>query len=48
VQEKEAKAMANQITTAATERLRERMGVLSPGDLRALEDAILLHLGIRR
>jgi len=48
VQEKEAKAMANQITTAATERLRERMGVLSPDDLRALEDAILLHLGIRR
>jgi mRNA interferase MazF len=48
VQGKEAKAMANQITTAARERLQNRVGVLSPDDLRAVEDAILLHLGIRR
>jgi mRNA interferase MazF len=48
VEGKEAKAMANQITTAARERLQNRMGMLSPGDLRAVEDAILLHLGIRR
>jgi mRNA interferase MazF len=48
VEGKEAKAMANQITTAARERLQNRMGALSPGDLRAVEDAILLHLGIRR
>jgi mRNA interferase MazF len=48
VQGKEAKAMANQITTAARERLQNRIGVLSPDGLRAVEDAILLHLGIRR
>lgn len=45
---REAKAMANQITTAARERLQNRMGALSPGDLRAVDDAILVHLGIRR
>lgn len=45
---REAKAMANQITTASKERLRNRMGALSPHDLRAVEEAILLHLGIRR
>ncbi|HEV2380075.1 MAG TPA: type II toxin-antitoxin system PemK/MazF family toxin [Terriglobia bacterium] len=48
VEGKEAKAMANQITTAATERLQSRMGALSPDDLRAVEGAILMHLGIRR
>jgi len=48
VEGREAKAMANQITTAARERLQNRMGVLSPADLRAVEDAILLHLSIRR
>jgi len=48
VENRQAKAMANQITTAATERLQSRMGVLSTRDLRALEDAVLLHLGIRR
>jgi mRNA interferase MazF len=48
VEGKEAKAMANQITTAARERLQSRMGVLSPDDLKAVEGAILLHLAIRR
>lgn len=48
VEGRESKAMANQITTAARERLQNRMGVLSPADLRAVEDAILLHLSIRR
>lgn len=45
---RQSKAMADQITAAAKERLQNWMGSLSPGDLRAVEDAILLHLGIRR
>jgi mRNA interferase MazF len=48
VEGREVKAVANQIATAAKERLQNRMGSLSPADLRAVEDAILLHLGIRR
>ncbi len=48
VQEKRHKAMADQISTAARERLRDRMGTLSATDLRTVEDAILLHLGIQR
>jgi mRNA interferase MazF len=43
-----AKAMADQIITADKQRLRNRKGVLSAADIRAVEDAILLHLGIRR
>ena len=43
-----AKAMADQIMAADKQRLRNRMGAISLSDLRAVEDAILLHLGIRR
>ncbi|MBM3267613.1 MAG: type II toxin-antitoxin system PemK/MazF family toxin [Candidatus Sericytochromatia bacterium] len=43
-----AKAMADQIMAASKLRLRSRMDVLSPQDLRSVEDAILLHLGIKR
>jgi mRNA interferase MazF len=46
--ENSAKAMADQIMTADKRRLRNRIGVLSLSDLRAVENAILLHLGIRR
>jgi mRNA interferase MazF len=45
---KEAKAMADQIVAVSKERLRNRMGMLSPADMKAVEGAILLHLGIRR
>lgn len=48
VEGKEAKAMADQIMTASKERLRSRIGALSPSDIKSVEDAILLHLGIRR
>jgi len=48
VQGRDSKAMASQITTAAKERLHDQVGALSHADLRAVEDAILLHLGIRR
>jgi len=45
---REAKAMADQITTVSKERLRGRIDSLEPRDIRAVEDAILRHLGIRR
>ena len=40
------KALATQIMTAAKERLGRRLGVLRPADLRAVETAILVQLGI--
>jgi mRNA interferase MazF len=45
---REAKAMADQITTASTDRLGEHISALSSNDLQKVEDAILLHLAIRR
>jgi len=45
---RQAKAMADQIMAASKTRLRDRMDVLSSADTRAVEEAILLHLGIRR
>ena|SRR5438552_10009305 len=46
VEGREAKAMADQIATAAKERLRGKVGALSAGDLRAVGDAVRLHLGL--
>jgi len=48
VEGRESKVMADQIMTASKQRLLNRMGSLSLGDLKAVEGAILLHLGIRR
>src|SRR5438105_3271101 len=45
---KQGKAMADQIASAAKQRLGNRMGTLTAADLRAVEGAILLHLAIRR
>ncbi|OFW24279.1 MAG: growth inhibitor PemK [Acidobacteria bacterium RIFCSPLOWO2_02_FULL_59_13] len=45
---RQSKAMADQIMSASKQRLQKRLDTLSPGDLRAIEDAVLLHLGIRR
>lgn len=42
------KAMADQMATAAKERLGARLGVLSAADLEAVEKAILFHLGLDR
>src|SRR6266700_3075485 len=42
------KAMADQITTASKQRLRGPLGALSLADMKAVEDALLLHLAIRR
>lgn len=44
----ETNAMADQIATVAKQRLRSRMGTLRPGDMSAVEEAILLHLSIWR
>jgi len=44
---KRAKAMADQIATASKHRLRTRLGSLSRPDLKAIDDAILLHLGLQ-
>ena len=48
VEGRKSKAMADQVMAASKERLRSRMGALSPLDLKAVEDAILVQLGIRR
>jgi mRNA interferase MazF len=43
----QSKAMADQITTAAKQRLRTKIGNLSQLDITAVEKAVLLQLGIR-
>ena len=48
VVDKQSKAIADQITTASKLRVRDRIGSLSESDLKAVENALLLHLGIRR
>lgn len=48
VGDRQSKAMADQIMTADKQRLLDRIGMLSLNDMRAVENAILLHLGIRR
>lgn len=40
------KAMADQIRTVSKERLTDRIGVLSQADLRAVEQAIRIQLGL--
>jgi mRNA interferase MazF len=45
---KQRKAMADQIMTAAKQRLRERLGNITAVDMAAVEKAVLLQLGIRR
>ncbi len=43
-----SKAMADQITAAARQRLKNRAAVMSHDDVTAVENAVLLHLAIRR
>ncbi len=45
---KKAKAMADQIMAADKSRLKNRIGALSKTDMRAVEDAISVHLGLPR
>jgi mRNA interferase MazF len=42
------KAMADQLTTASKLRLRSRVGELSSAHLTAVENAMLLQMGMRR
>jgi mRNA interferase MazF len=42
------KAMTDQVATAAKQRLRSRLGAISAAEMKAVEDALLLHLAIRR
>lgn len=46
--EKPAKAMADQIMTADKSRLKSRLASLSKADMLAVEEAILVHLGLPR
>ena len=43
-----SKAMSDQIMAADKARFKNQIGALSPADMNAVEDAILLHLGMRR
>ena len=42
------KAMADQIMTAAKQRLKSKLGGLSRTDLTAVENAVLMQVGMRR
>jgi mRNA interferase MazF len=44
---KPSKAMADQLTTAAKERLRDKLGTLSREDMLAVEKAIKIQLGMK-
>jgi mRNA interferase MazF len=48
LQGEQRKAMADQIMTASKQRLRSCIAGLAANDMAAVENAILLHLGIRR
>ena len=45
---RQTKAMADQIMAADKKRLKSRLGVISSADMRAVEDAVVQHLGMRR
>ena len=42
------KAMGDQLATASKQRIGKKIGTLSAADLRRVEDALLLQLGISR
>ena len=46
VEGRESKAMADQIMTVSKARFTERMGILSPHDIRGVEIAIRIQLGL--
>jgi mRNA interferase MazF len=48
IADKQGKAMADQIMAADKTRLKGKVGVLSKPDMLAVEDAILIHLGMPR
>ena len=44
---KQSKALADQLTTATKERLKNKLGVLSPQDMKGVECAIKIQLGLQ-
>jgi mRNA interferase MazF len=44
---KESKAMADQLTTAAKERLRSQIGILTLEEMKAIERVIKIQLGMQ-
>ncbi|HWW13099.1 MAG TPA: type II toxin-antitoxin system PemK/MazF family toxin [Candidatus Dormibacteraeota bacterium] len=42
------KAMADQIMTASKQRLKSKLGALSRADMIAVENAVLMQMGMRR
>jgi mRNA interferase MazF len=44
---KKSKAMADQITTAAKERFKEMLGKISKDDIKAIERAVKIQLGLK-
>lgn len=46
VDEKPAKAMADQIMAADKKRLKSQLGKISKADMNFIEEAILIHLGM--
>jgi mRNA interferase MazF len=46
IEGRESKAMADQITTVSKERLTSRMAVLSPVEMRGVEMALRIQLGL--
>jgi mRNA interferase MazF len=42
------KAMADQIMTASKQRLKSKLGTLSRADMIAVENAVLMQMGMRR
>ena len=48
VEDRTSKAMADQLMAADKSRLKSRVGAISKADLAAVEDAIALHLGMKR
>jgi mRNA interferase MazF len=47
VNEQKSKAMSDQLTTISKLRLRKRITTLTAGEMTAVEEAVLLQLGIR-
>lgn len=47
VDNKQVKAMADQIATVSKERLQDKLGTLSEDDLKAVEESMRIQLGLR-
>ncbi len=48
IEGRQSKAMADQITTASKQQLKSRLGVVSADEMRNVEAALLVQLGLKR